>query len=191
MLTVGWISAPPVGLGSAGGDWAGEHFETAFEALLPMSESEGVSYRVFRDLYHEQHEYSFVLTHDYNWESFLAKVRKPRERSIWEQLSRLHEADRSAPLEQLLEEVQVDTWHLQRENCPEIVTVLEALTELKVPIHGRIEGIVLHPWVHQIHANGSLADFTVTLTDQEHPLVEWAEETRTTLDRCIERHPAN
>ena len=45
-----------------------------------------MAYRAHRDLYYGQHEYFFVLGHDYNWESFVATARKPRRSSIWEQV---------------------------------------------------------------------------------------------------------
>ena len=133
---------------------------------------------------------SLVLGRDYNWESFQATVRKPRKRSIWGQLSQLHESEPSASLDRLVQRVEIDTWHLQYPECPEIRTALEALIDLRVPIHGRIEGIVLHPWVREIRANGSVADFDVTITLDEHPLAMWAEDARAKLDRCVDSRRA-
>ena len=186
LLTMGMVGDSSAENEWEGHDWVNAHFGTALEILFPESDSEGVTYRAHRDLYYEQHEYFFVLGHDYNWESFVATVRKPRKSSIWEQLSQLHESEPSASLDQLLQKVQIDTWHLQYPECPEIRTVLEALIDLRVPIHGRIEGIVLHPWVREIRANGSVADFDVTVTLDEHPLARWAEDARAKLDRCID-----
>ena len=188
LLTVGMVGASSAEDEWEGHDWVNAHFETALGTLFPESDSEGVSYRAHRDLYYEQHEYSFVLGHDYNWESSVATVRKPRGSSTWDQLFQLHESEPSASLDQLLQKVQIDTWNLSYPACPEIRSVLEALIDLRVPIHGRIEGIVLHPWVREIRANGSVADFDVTVTLDEHPLARWAEEARMKLDKCIESH---
>lgn len=44
--------------------------------------------------------------------------------------------------------------------------------------------VTLHPMIHAFYADGAEGDMTMVLTDDEHPLVKWALETRQALEHC-------
>ena len=71
-------------------------------------------------------------------------------------------------------------------NCPAIKAQMAKFEKLqmKLPdLNGNV--ITIHPMIHAFYAQGSEGDMSIVLTDEEHPLVKWALETRQALEHCV------
>lgn len=177
--------------------WTNEHFGSLLDALMPLQSSGGlyVTYRANRDYVTSIPEYWFRIGYEFDRRQgyglqkfFSAHVRIASPNSIYDQLMTLHRSDTSAQEAVALKaRIKLRSYDYTEMNCPAIKSQMEKFQKLqtKMPdLNGN--AITIHPMNHDFYAVGTEGDMTLALTDDEHPLVKWALETREALEGCQE-----
>jgi hypothetical protein len=153
-----------------------------------------VSYRANRDLVTSIPEYWFRIGYEFNQKqgyglqsSFSAHVRIASPNSIYDQLMALH---RSNPATQeaanFKSRIKLSSYDFTEINCPAIKAQIDKFEKLQIKLpdlNGNL--VTIHPMNHAFFAQGAEGDMSMVLTDEEHPLVKWASETRQALERCV------
>jgi len=89
------------------------------------------------------------------------------------------------PTSGLQKRIKLQSADFDEMNCPAVKTQVEKLKELRVKLPDvTSETIVLYPMIHAFYISGADGDVTTSLTDEDNPLVKWAEETRRAFDLC-------
>jgi len=176
-------------------DWTTKQFGPVLDALMPLQRDGGVfvTYRANRDLYTSTPEYWFMVGLEPNPDRpglrpyLSAHVRVAQPTSIYDQLMAIHrdEPGNQEPTSALQKRIKMQAADFDEMNCPAVKTQLEKLKELRVKLPDVTGGtIVLHPMIHAFYISGADGDVTMFLTDDDNPLVKWAEETRRAYDLC-------
>jgi len=172
--------------------WTNEHFGSLLDALMPLQSTGGlyVTYRANRDYVTSIPEYWFRIGYDFNEKQgyglhnfFSAHVRIASPNSIYDQLMALHRSAQKPA--NFKAHIKVRSYDFTEMNCPAIKSQMEKFQRLqtKMPDLNGNE-ITIHPMNHVFYAVGAEGDMTLALTDDEHPLVKWALETRHALEGC-------
>lgn len=178
-------------------EWTNKEFGSALDALMPMHSRSGmyVSYRANRDYVTSVPEYWFRIGYesngkqDYGLQNFFsAHVRIASPNSIYDQLMALHRSNPSTQTaSSFISRIKLKTYDLTEMNCPAIKTQMNKFEKLQMkPPDLNPNVVTIHPMIHAFYAQGADGDMTIALTDEEHPLVKWASETRQALELCIE-----
>ena len=161
-------------------EWLADSYPQALDQLLPLEVQDGVACRLFRDLYHENHEALFHVTFGAGSEVAEVEMVRPRKDSIWTQLRKLHRRDRSASLSSLLPEIELVTEKMGHSSCPRLA-VLPPFTQIRPSFDQPSPTITLHPWVREcVTAQGELP----VITDDDHPVSLWLEEIANRVRSC-------
>jgi len=176
--------------------WTKKQFGSTLDALLPMQASGGmyVSYRAHRDYVTSVPEYWFRIGYEFNEKQgyglqnfFSAHVRIASPNSIYDQLMALHSSNPATQeASSFVSRITLRKYDFTEMNCPAIKIQMDKFEKLqmKLPdLNGNV--VTIHPMIHAFYAQGSEGDMTIALTDEEHPLVKWASETRQALERCV------
>jgi hypothetical protein len=177
-------------------DWTNKEFGPVLDALMPLQTNGGlsVSYRANRDLVTSIPEYWFRIGYEFNEKQgyglqsfFSAHVRIASPNSIYDQLMALH---RSNPATQeaanFKSRIKLRSYDFTEMNCPAIKAQMDKFEKLQMKLPGLNGSVVtIHPMNHAFYAQGAEGDMSIVLTDEEHPLVKWALETRQELERCV------
>ncbi len=163
---------------------------------MPLQAKGGlyVTYRANRDYVTTIPEYWFRIGYEFNEKQgyglnnfFSAHVRIASPNSIYDQIMALH---RSNPATQkatsFIPRIKLRSYDLTETNCSAIKVQMDKFQKLqtKLPdLNGNV--ITIHPMNHVFYAQGAEGDMTIVLTDEEHPLVKWASETRQALEQCV------
>ncbi len=167
-------------------DWLSRHREAAFDLVMPLRPARtgvSVAYRRYRDLYHDAPEAYFAIVVQLSPDSFAAEVVVPDGNSIQEQLLQLHASNRKASLDSLIKLVRVKRSSFQGGECPAAekrIRLLQAAS-LHVP---SLDTITIHPVLHRVVVNFAGGELDANLSDDEHELVRWSDETLSELRRC-------
>jgi hypothetical protein len=169
---------------SADWQWLDQNRAGALEAAMPMQDSDFalVTYRSYRDLYHEIEEHYFRIRYA-SPDRLEATVVTPIGASIQEQILDLHMSNRQASLEALLPQVSLQRRMLDAEHCPAIRSRMDALSKTALSLPD-MNPFTLHPFVHHISIRSGLAEIDAKLYDDDNPLVKWAKDTVTALMAC-------
>jgi hypothetical protein len=166
-------------------EWLKEHREAALEELMPVAGAKQayVTYRSYRDLYHQTPEQYFSVRG--RLEALEALLVTPEGASVQEQLLKLHMVDHEASLADIMGQVQVRRRRVVGSSCAAVKQRLDRLAAMNVRLPER-DLMVLHPTLHRllIGFEGGTAD--LVLVGDDHPLVVWAIETIGELRRCPE-----
>jgi hypothetical protein len=174
--------------------WTNKEFGPVLDALMPLQRESGpyVTYRANRDLYTSTPEYWFMVGLEPDPDGRLrrylsAHVRVAQPTSIYDQLMAIHrdEPGTQEATSALQKRIKLQAADFDEMNCPAVKRQVEKLKELRVTLPDVTSGtIVLHPMIHAFHISGSVGGATMFLTDDDNPLVKWAEETRRNFDLC-------
>jgi hypothetical protein len=146
-----------------------------------------VTFRSYRDLYHDVHECYFQINFDpFGGDNASAVLVRPVGRSIQEQLLRLHMDERSATIEEVTTELRIDRDVLSEGECPALREHLDALSNVEFSAPTR-DIVVLHPTVYRIEIDFGAGTVDVSLVEDDHPLVQWAIGTHAALEQCAGR----
>jgi hypothetical protein len=175
--------------------WTNKHFGPLLDALMPLQSSGGlyVTYRANRDYVTSIPEYWFRIGYEFNQKRgygsqnfFSAHVRIASPNSIYDQLMALRRSDPAAQeTDNFKARIKLRSYDFTEMNCPAIKSQMEKFQKLqtKMPeMNGNV--ITIHPMNHDFYAAGAEGDMTLALTDDEHPVVRWALETRKVLEGC-------
>jgi len=173
-------------------NWVGSHFFGIMEGFLPIEESD-LGYRSYRDLYTDTLEYSFAF--DQNWKEKRVNVvvKMADSVSLYDQMMMLHRKNPSDTIEIVKTKLKVKEWGLDDKSCLAVKSSYDEfyrLNLLMMTAQDRaeqakgIETITLHPTVHIFKARISGGNLRLALTDQGHPFVRWANETRRAFEKC-------
>jgi len=175
-------------------DWINKQFGPVLAATMPLKRDSGafVTYRANRDLYTNTPEYWFMVGREPNsgkpgLRPYLsAHVRVAEPVSIYDQLMAIHRKEPEIQdTSSLQQRIKLKVADLDDVNCPALKRQLEKLKNVpaKLPdVNG--DQITLHPMIHALYISGSDGDVTMFLTDDDNPIVRWAEETRRAFDLC-------
>jgi hypothetical protein len=170
-------------------EWVNEYYSHALDALMPLQKETGtfVAYRAHRDYRTDVPEYWFMIEYDrYGSEASFAHVRAADGLSIYDQLARLHQNDMQAKATSLAGKIKLKSWDFDEHNCPAIKKQVENFQALQFnPPTLEAKTIVFHPMNHELHVQAPNADMHVVIWDDDHPMVKWAMETRTALEKCV------
>jgi len=172
-------------------NWINEHFGPALSELMPIQQSSGfyVAYRSHRDYQTSILEYSFVIGYDPNengpglQEYLSAHVRIADSLSIHDQMMKMHSSNPQEDAANIQKQVKLKTWDFTQKTCPAIQRQFDKFQVLRfgTPV---FDQIVFHPLVHTFHIQAGMGNMDLVLTDEGHPLVKWALETRHALEAC-------
>lgn len=176
-------------------EWTSRQFSPVLDALMPLKLDSGVyvTYRANRDLYTSTPEYWFSVGLEPNADKpglrpyLSAHVKVAEPTSIYDQLMAVHRAGPGTqePTSALQKRVKLRAADFDETNCLAVKTQVEKLKALRVKLPDvTSETIVLHPMIHAFYISGVEGDVTMFLTDEDNPLVKWAEETRRAFDLC-------
>jgi hypothetical protein len=177
-------------------DWTNKEYGPVLDVLMPLHARGGlyVSYRANRDFVTSVPEYWFRIGYESNEKQgyglqnfFSAHVRIASPNSIYDQLMALH-LGTSATQDpaNFKSRIKLRSYDFTEMNCPAIKAQMDKLEKLqmKLPdLNGNV--ITIHPMNHAFYAQGAEGDMSIVLTDEEHPLVKWASETRQALELCV------
>ena len=171
-------------------DWLAQHRQKALDALMPLDDPVAqVSYRSYRDLYHEVPERYFSIRFDpasageADRDNLQATVVAPIGRSIQAQLLDLHMKGRGASFKSVLARVSISRATLSAKKCQVVRDRMDALSRVRLQAP-EWNVIHLHPFLHRIVINGSAGRIDATLEDDKDPLVVWGTETHEALMAC-------
>jgi hypothetical protein len=170
--------------------WLGENCEDALEAAMPLTDQDGlvVGYRRYRDLYHGEHEQYFGIgrRREPGQRSYEATLVIPVEASIQQQLLDLHSREPEAGLSALLQKLKIQKHKLRESECPPIKERIADLGNVQFPLRTIPENqIILHPNINRFVVNFLSDEYGASTWNDDHPLVQWAQETRTALMNCV------
>jgi len=177
-------------------DWTNKEFGPVLDAVMPLQTDGGlyVSYRANRDYVTSIPEYWFRIGYEgnekqgYGLQSFFsAHVRIASPKSIYDQLMAHHRSN-SATQEpaNLKSRIKFKNYDFTEMSCPAIKTQMGKFETLQMTLpHLNGNVVTIHPMGHAFYAQGAEGDMSIVLTDEEHPLVKWALETRQALERCV------
>lgn len=155
-------------------DWYGEHKDQALEALMPLKDFRLVlGYRSFHDNSYSVLERYFGIGNTKVSDAYLrgATVVVPVERSVAEQLLRLHMADRSASFDAVLARIKVRRMTVTEETCPAILTWMRRLSSVRVQMPEF--DVFLLP-IHRVWHRVVTYKIDATVGDPGSPLGRWA-----------------
>ncbi len=176
-------------------DWTNKEYSPVLDAVMPLQTRVGlyVTYRANRDYVTSIPEYWFRIGYEFNEKqgyglrNFLsAHVRIASPNSIYDQLMAFHR-DNPATQEagSFISRIKLRSYDLTETNCPAIKIQMDKFEKLQIKLpelNGDV--ITIHPMNHFFYTQGSEGDMKIVLTDEEHPLVKWASETRQALEHC-------
>jgi hypothetical protein len=176
-------------------DWVNRHFFNLLEEFMPIEERLGFSlgYRSHHDLHAEELEYSFVFNRILQEKYITVTVRQPESMSLYNQIMALRIKNANESIENIKKQLKVKEQRFSEQTCPAVKTQYEKFYRLSLPMLSARDGIeqarggftiVLHPRVHTFKGNISGGSLQLVITEQDHPFVGWAKETREALERC-------
>ena len=174
--------------------WLTEHRQKAFDALMPMPLDTGilVSFRSYRDLYHEVQEQYFTIDYsrddDFKRTLLTAAVVVPEGPSIQQQLLDLRIRDRTASFDSLLSRVAVRKLTTDSNRCRAVREQTNRLMQLNLRIEQE-DVVRLHPNIYRFVLNWSGGEMDVRLVDSRNALVRWAAATMNSLLACSPPNP--
>jgi len=173
--------------------WMDDHFQDVLTELLPIEET-FLGYRSYRDLYTDVLEYSFIFKREANDNRLFLVIRMADSVSLYDQMMALHMKNRSEHIKSIKKKLRVKERRVDDLACAPLKTAHDEFYNLSLPMLSaaeraeRAKGIVslpLHPTVHTFHTSTIGSELKLELTRQEHPFVEWATRTRSTVEKCI------
>lgn len=182
-------------------DWVNERFFDVYEKLFPIVESRGsfsISYRSYRDLYHNEFERAFYITTSKDQTMLEFRLREPLGKSIYDQIMELHQQDKSLPIEQIIPRLKMSERLYSQRNCPAIQSQYVRFFNKVLPQWSKEEKvspkifqkkemsatIVLHPRIHEFHIKGSSSEISLTTRFDDNPLVYWAKQSVDVFKKC-------
>jgi hypothetical protein len=170
-------------------EWLRENRAPALEALMPTEAGDQtlVTYRSYRDLYHDVEERYFSIRlapePSSNAKRFEATVVIPTGKSIQQQILDLRMRDRSKPLDVLLPQVAVRRIAVNSEQCPALRSRVDALSKTKISL-AKQDVLYLHPLIHNVSIGIYGSEVKATLYDRDNPIVRWAMDTLDAILAC-------
>lgn len=170
--------------------WLDQSRAQAFERLMPVATTPGllVAYRSYRDVYHEVPERYLRLDQIRDAlpgaSAFVATLVEPVGASIQQQLLDLHRSRPEASLDALLPEVRVRRTAILSTGCPSLGQSLSTLSGLSITVP-ELNVIGLHPHLYRFVIEMGVFNADVTLTDENAPLVRWAEGMLAAAAGCV------
>lgn len=155
-----------------------------------------LGYRVYRDLYTDELEYSFVFNRILQERYITVTVRMADSVSLYDQMMALHRRNPNANIETIKPQLRIREWRLSEEICPAVRRQYDAFYRLSLPMLSAreraerargVETIVLHPRVRIFKADISGGSIELVITNSEHPFAVWAERTRRAFEACATR----
>lgn len=170
-------------------DWVSKYFFLVFEELYPVKERIGYSlgYRSYRDLYTDELETGFVFNRVLQEKYLSAVIRTADTVSIYDQMLALHRKDKKATIDAIKPHLKIKELRLSEETCPAVRQQFDRFYEFSVQTLSAKDRtaqgkgdftITLHPKVHIFRADISGGSMELVLSEQDHPLVQWAEQTQ-------------
>jgi len=177
-------------------DWTNKALDPVLDTLMPLHAKGGlyVTYRANRDYATSVPEYWFRIGYDFNEKQgyglnrfFSAHVRIASPNSIYDQLMALHRCNpENQEASSFIPRIRLRSYDLTEMNCSAIKVQMDKFQKLQTKLPDLNANVItIHPMNHVFYATGAEGDMTIVLTDEEHPLVKWASETRQALEQCV------
>lgn len=190
LIVASALSSPTVQVANpseADWTWLNENFHSTLDHSLPLKKDAGVlvSYRSYETLQVGDSEYSLSIserpgTYKAN---LAAHVRVPEGKPIGGQLLAFHHDSPKSSVAEAEENLKFQDWDLTEEQCPALRTAVQKLAKVRFGI-SYSETIYMDPTVHEFHLDSSSTSADLTIVDFEHPLVQWALDTRRSIQTC-------
>lgn len=175
-------------------DWVQNHFFDVLEELLPIEKS-NVGYRSYRDLYTEVLEYSFVFNKERkeNRNIIMVTVRIADTVSVYDQMMTLHRKNPTETIDSIKSKLKVSTRHFDDKSCAAVKLLYDEFYKFNVPMMSAKDRseqnrnyvtITLHPMIHTFDAVISDGDLKLTISEDKHPFVVWANKARRSFEKC-------
>jgi hypothetical protein len=119
-----------------------------------------------------------------------AHVRAAEPTSIYDQLMAVHREEPAAQDGLTIQKpIKIQISDFTEMTCPDLKDQLRKLKSLPIRLP-EINGdyVIIHPMIHAFLIDGANGDVLMSLTDDNNPLVLWAQETRRALDACRKIH---
>jgi hypothetical protein len=179
-------------------DWTNKEFGPILDTLMPPEAIGGLylTYRSHKDYVTSVPEYWFRIGYEFNEKQgygrqnfYTAHVRIANPNSIYDQLMALHRNDPATQeASGFKSRIKLRSYDLTEMSCPAIKTQMDKFAELQTKMPDLNGGVItIHPTIHAFYAQGGEGDMRIVLTDEGHPLVKWALQTRRALEDCVNR----
>jgi hypothetical protein len=174
-------------------EWVNSNFGPVLEALLRTHITAGmhVAYRSGWTLHTGVVEYSFVIGFDPNQSrpglqtQLSAHVRMADSISIYEQMMALHQANRKESMASIQQKIKLRKFDVSEQACPAVRSQFTKFQAVRFsPPAFNINEVILDPMEYEFRIYGEDGDMILSITNEKQPLVVWALETRSTLERC-------
>ena len=171
--------------------WMGKTFAAAFADFFPIQHGEGdfIAVRAHRDGTNDLPEFSIVLEDTQNTRAIHATLREAQGSSLYQQLAALHAKEPSKSYAELKPDLKVQTWNLTADQCPAIVSQLQAFNNIQFVRPRDDDPVAEHPILYQFHESVGGGDSEVTEFVETRAFPKWANETRRALDACVASEP--
>ena len=166
-------------------DWAGRHFSSAMNELLPIEPDLGatVGFRSHRDLHHNVLEYSFLLSKDYRTNRVTAVVRVADSITLYDQLRALHRRNPSESYENIKSQLEIREWRFTEAECPAIRPSFDRFSRVRFRPPSP-DLIVLHPMIYEIRTSAIAGNMRMVFVEENNALIIWALNVRRALESC-------
>ncbi len=191
VATAPWARSPLLGQTNADWDWIREHYRPALDALLPIDNGEKlyVAYRFHESLPGDAIEYSFAISREPKengtglQDVLRARVRMADAVSIYRQMLKMHMSNPREQAARIQRKVKLRTRVLREETCPDIGKLFRKFQTIRFQAPS-FDLLMIDPPVHEIRASALAGTMQISLVDPDEPLVVWALETRSALEKC-------
>jgi hypothetical protein len=192
------LSSPTVSVANqseADWTWPSENFRSVLDHTFALEKGDTVlvSYRSYESLQVGDSEYFSSISErpGKSNANLTAHVRIPEGKPIGGQLLAFHHDSPEGSATEAEKYLKFKDWELSEEQCPVLRTVVQKLAKVRFEFTWP-DKIFVDPTVHEFHfaSYSTSADFSIV--DSEHPLVQWALDTRQAIQACgAANHPSN
>ena len=167
--------------------WLSENLRNVLDHSFPLEKGPGVllSYRSYESLQVGEPEFSLSISERPGRPNanLFAHVRTPEGKPIGGQLLAFHHDSPEGSVTQAEKYLKFKDWEVSDEQCPALRTVVQKLAKVHFEF-SRSEKVFIDPRVHEFHFDSYSTSADLSITDPEHPLVQWALDARRSIQSC-------
>lgn len=180
--------------------WVDKHYNTVLEELFPTLKGVGwrIGFRNYGNLENPATEYSAAFSEEFRngGNKIIVLVKKSDSVSILDQLLAARSSKRRQSINKIKKQLKVKEWNLTEDSCSPIKNLYSEFYSLDLKMLSNkdreekekgVATFTLHAVAYDFDATISGGGLSMTLTEENHPFIIWANKTRNVLDKCIQQ----